>query len=308
MEDENEDNITDPGVLAHDWAELTRECLINILSRLSLEDRWLRAMWVCKAWLQACKDPYLNSVFDLETHFKSATELPIFWTAEFERRIDDMIRSVVDWSGGSLTEIRVRHCSDRSLSLVAQRCPNIQVLSIKSCPRVSDVIMAEIASGCPKLKELDVSYCYQISHKSLATIGSHCPHLHILRRNLMNWMDPSQHVGIVPIEYLNAYPQDGDSEVAAIGKFMPSLRQLELHFSKLTGKGLALISEGCLNLEYIDLSGCRRVSRRDIANASSNLKKLKNIKKPNFYSPRSIFRTERYGHWQLYNERFQTDG
>ncbi|KAL2488911.1 F-box protein SKIP1 [Forsythia ovata] len=168
--------------------------------------------------------------------------------------------------------------------------------------------MAEIASGCPKLKELDVSYCYQISHKSLATIGSHCPHLHILRRNLMNWMDPSQHVGIVPIEYLNAYPQDRDSEVAAIGKFMPSLRQLELHFSKLTGKGLALISEGCLNLEYIDLSGCRRVSRHDIANASSNLKKLKNIKKPNFYIPRSIFRTERYGHWQLYDERFQTDG
>ncbi|CAA2975253.1 disease resistance RPP13-like [Olea europaea subsp. europaea] len=152
---------------------------------------------------------------------------------------------------------------------------------------MSDVIMAEKASCCPKLKELDVSYCYQISHKSLATIGSHCPNLHILRRNLMNWVDPSQHVGIVPYEYLNAYPQDGDLEVATIGKFMPRLLQLELQFSKLTGKGLALLSEGCRDLEYIDLSGCRRVPRHAIAYASSNLKNLKNIKQPNFYSPRT---------------------
>ncbi|CAI9783031.1 unnamed protein product [Fraxinus pennsylvanica] len=296
MEDENQGNIADSGELVHDWAELTRECLINILSRLSLEDRWLGAMRVCKEWLQVCKDPCFNSAFDLETHFDSVTDSPRFWTPEFESRIDNMIGSVVGWSGGSLTEIRVRHCSDRSLSLVAQRCPDIQVLSIKSCPRVSDVIMAEIASGCPKLKELDVSYCYQISHKSLATIGSHCPNLHILRRNLMNWVDPSQHFGIVPKEYLSAYPQDGDSEVAAIGKFMPHLLQLELQFSKLTGKGLVLLSEGCRDLEYIDLSGCRRVPRQAMAYASSNLKKLKNIKQPNFYSPRSIFRMERYDH------------
>ncbi|KAL2481119.1 F-box protein SKIP1 [Abeliophyllum distichum] len=307
MDDDKEGKIVDSGELAHDWTELTHVCLINILSRLSLEDRWRGAMWVCKAWLQACKEPCLNSVFDLETYFHSAIEFPRFWTPAFERRVDNMIRSVVIWSEGSLTEIRVRHCSDRSLSLVAQRCPNIQVLSIKSCPHVSDVIMAEIATGCPKLKELDISYCYEISHKSLATIGSHCPNLQILRRNLMNWLDPSPHVGSVPIEYLNACPQDGNSEAAAIGKFMPHLLQLELRFSKLTAKGLTLISEGCLDLEHIDLSGCANVTSRDIATASSNLKKLKYIKKPNFYIPRSTYHTERYGHWQLYDERFQTD-
>ncbi|CAI9761005.1 unnamed protein product [Fraxinus pennsylvanica] len=296
MEGKNQDNITDSGELAHDWAELIWECLINILSRLSLEDRWLGAMRVCKAWLQACKDPHLHSVFDLETKFDSVTELPRFWTPEFESRIDNMIVSVIGWSGESLTEIRVRHCSDRSLSLVAQRCPNIQVLSIKNCSRVSDVIMAEIASGCPKLKELDVSYFYQISHTSLATIGSHCPNLHILRRNLMNWVDPSQHVGIVPNEYLNAFPKDGNSEVAAIGKFMPRLLRLELRYSKFTGTGLAVISEGCLDLEYIDLSGCRGVSRRNIENLRSNLKTLKHIEEPNFYFRRSFFHRERYGH------------
>ncbi|CAA3019368.1 F-box SKIP1-like [Olea europaea subsp. europaea] len=293
MEGYNQDNTADSGELARDWAGLISECLRNILSRLSLEDRWLGAMLVCKAWLQECKDPNLNSVLDLETNFDSVTELPRFWTPEFESRIDNMIISVVGWSNGSLSEIRVRHCSDRSLSLVARRCPNIRVLSIKSCPHVSDIIMSEIASGCPKLKELDISYCYQISHESLKTIGSHCPNLQILRRNIMNWLDSSPHVGIVPNEYLNAYPRDGNLEAAAIGNSMPHLLQLELQFSKLMGVGLDLICEGSLDLEYIDLSGCRSVSRRAIENAKSKLKKLE-IKKPNIYITRSVLRWERH--------------
>lgn len=104
------------------WAELTQVCLVNILSRLTFEERWRGPMLVCKPWLNACKDPSLNSVIDLESHFGSATELPRYWTPEFERRIDSMLRSVALWSDGSLKEIRVRHCSDRSLSLVAERC------------------------------------------------------------------------------------------------------------------------------------------------------------------------------------------
>ncbi|KAH6835940.1 SKP1 interacting partner 1 [Perilla frutescens var. hirtella] len=264
-------------------------------------------MRVCKAWHHACKDSCLNSVLDIESHFGPATELPRFWTPEFERRVDNMLRSVVVWSAGSLTEIRIRHCSDRSLALVAKRCPNLEVLSIKSSPHATDAIMAEIAYGCPNIKELDISYCYEVSEKSLAVIGSHCPNMAVLKRNLMNWLDPSQHIGVVPYEYLNACPQDGDSEAAAISKFMPHLLHLELRFSKMTAKGLTLISEGCQDLEYVDLSGCTNVTSRDIVNASSNLKKLKTIKKPNFYIPRSVFHAERYGHWKLYDERFQTD-
>ncbi|KAK9274792.1 hypothetical protein L1049_022044 [Liquidambar formosana] len=290
-----------------DWAELTHECLTNILARLTFAERWTGPMLVCKSWLHAFKDPSLHSVFDLDTQFNSATESTLWWSPQFERKIDAMLRSVVEWSGGSLTEIRVRHCSDRSLAVVAERCPNLQILSIKSCPHVTDASMAKIAFRCPHLRELDISYCYEISHESLVLIGRNCPNLKILKRNLMNWLDPSEHVGVVPNEYLNACPQDGDSEAAAIGKSMPHLELLELRFSKLSAKGLALISEGCLNVEYLDLFGCANLTSRDIANASSNLIKLKKIEKPNFYIPRSVFHTERYGHWRLYDERFQTD-
>ncbi|KAJ4973284.1 hypothetical protein NE237_006458 [Protea cynaroides] len=290
-----------------DWAELTFECLTNILSRLSFEDRWRGTMLVCKSWFHACKDPCLFSAFNLEYRFESAIESPLWWSPEFERKIDAMLRFVVDWSAGALKEIHVRHCSDRSLALVAERCPNLEVLSIKSCANVTNTSLFKIASGCSLLKELDISYCYEVSYESLEMIGRKCPSLRVLKRNLLNWIDPSQHRGVVPDEYLNACPQDGDVEAAAIGKFMPLLEHLELRFSKLSASGLGAISDGCLNLECLDLFGCANLTSRDMANTSANLKNLKRIVKPNFYIPRSVFHTERYGHWRLYDERFQTD-
>ncbi|XP_062157750.1 F-box protein SKIP1 [Alnus glutinosa] len=289
-----------------DWAELTQECLTNVLSRLTLEHRWRGAMLVCKPWLQACMDASLHSAFDIEPHFGSAFESSRWWTPEFERKIDSMLQSIVVWSDGFLSEIRTRHCSDRSLLFAAERCPNLQVLSIKNCPNVTDRSMAKIASRCTNLRELDVSYCYEISHESLVLIGKNCPNLRVLKRNLMNWLDPSEHVGVVPNEYLNACPQDGDSEAASIGSSMPYLEQLEIQFSKLSVRGLTLICEGCPNLKYLDLSGCMTLTSRDIANASLGLKDLE-IKKPNFYIPSTVFHMERYGHWSLYDERFQTD-
>ncbi|KAJ6372506.1 hypothetical protein OIU76_026914 [Salix suchowensis] len=269
-----------------DWAELTYECLINILSRLTLEHRWRGPMLVCKGWLIACKDPSLNTLFDLDTRFDSVIGSPRWWTPDFERKIDSMLRSVITFSDGSLTEIRTQHCSDHSITFAAERCPNLQVLSIKSCRNVTDASMAQIAYKCAKLKELDISFCFEISHESL--------------------MAPNT-LGLCPDDYLNSCPQDGDWEADAIGKYMPNLVHLELRFSKMSAKGLVSVCEGCLNLEYLDLSGCANLTSRDIVNATSGLKNLKEIKKPNFYIPRSVFHTERYGHWRLYDERFQTD-
>nr|AFK42494.1 unknown [Lotus japonicus] len=169
-----------------EWSELTRECLINILSRLTVDDLWRGTMLVCKSWFSAFKEPSLHSVFNLDPLFDSPRELPRWWSPEFEAKIDSMLRSVVQWTHIFLTQIRIRHCSDRSLALVAERCPNLEVLSIRSCPHVTDDSISRIAVNCPKLRELDISYCYDVTHKSLALIGRNCPNLKVLKRNLMN--------------------------------------------------------------------------------------------------------------------------
>jgi len=112
---------TEPKEFESDWGELTRELLINILSRLSVEDRWRGTMMVCKSWFSAFKEPSFHSVFDLDAQFDSPLESTRWWTPAFETKIDSMLQSVVQWAQSSLTQIRIRHCSDRSLALVAQR-------------------------------------------------------------------------------------------------------------------------------------------------------------------------------------------
>ncbi|VVB16376.1 unnamed protein product [Arabis nemorensis] len=287
-----------------DWGGLAPEILINIISRLTIQERWTGPMFVRKSWLTVCRDPYLWSIFDLEPWFESYPESTRLWSTDFEQKGDSMLRSVVDWSDGGLTEIRVRHCSDHALSYAADRCPNLQVLAIRSSPNVTDASMTKIASRCRSLKELDISYCHEISHDTLVVIGRNCPNLTTLKRNLMDWS--SRHIGSVPTEYLDTCPQDGDTEADAIGKHMVNLEHLEIQFSRLSVKGLASICEGCPNLKYLDLFGCVHLSSRDIANNVSRLKLLKEVKKPAVYVPRGgdVAQTERYGHWRLYDERF----
>ncbi|XP_020269732.1 F-box protein SKIP1-like [Asparagus officinalis] len=306
-----EDEPRIPPEQTRDWSDLTPVLLVNAFRRLSLRDRWAGAMLTCKSWLEASKDSSLFSSLDLEPYFDAAGsgsgDLIGWWTAGFERRIDSMIRSVADWGAGSVREVRVRHCSDGSISLLAERSPKLEVLSIQSSQSVTDASISRIALSCSMLRELDISNCYEISYKSLETIGDNCPNLTILRRNFMNWLDPSQHTGIVPDEYLRNCPQDGDMEATAIARAMPKLKHLELRFSKLTAAGLISVSEGCQELEVLDLFGCVNLTSRGIEQSSANLKNLIKLIKPNFYIPRSVYHTERYGHWRLYDERFQTN-
>ncbi|XP_010467717.1 PREDICTED: putative F-box/LRR-repeat protein 19 [Camelina sativa] len=166
--------------LGCDWAELNKECLIDIFTRLSLENRWIGPMLVCKPWMDACDDPSLNSVFDLETWFESNRRSNIWYSFDFEQKVDSFLRCVVDRSQGGLKEIRVRHCSDLSVSYAAERCPNLEVIWIRSCLSVTDASIAKIAANCPKLRELDISNSIEISQKALKMVERSCKNVKIL--------------------------------------------------------------------------------------------------------------------------------
>ncbi|KAJ4815834.1 F-box protein SKIP1 [Rhynchospora pubera] len=295
-----------------DWSDLTTVCLINIFQRLSLADRWLIAMRVCRSWSDAARDCCLYAALDLEPAFDASgagrPDTAAWWTPAFQRRVDSMMRSVAEWSDGALKEVRVRHCSDEALCFLAERSPELLILSVRSSRGVTDRSMSKVAMSCTNLVELDISNCYEVSYRSIEIIGLNCPNLTTLKRNLLNWLDPSQHRGVIPEDYLNALPQDGDTEALSISRFMVKLKHLELRFSKFSGHGLMAIAEACKDLESLDLFGCANLTSRGIEQARAKLTKLipDGLVKPNFYIPRSVFHTDRYGHWNLYDERFQT--
>src|SRR6266542_1540264 len=100
------------------------------------------------------------------------------------------------------------------------RSRTLNILSIKTSPGVTDRSMITVGACYPMLTELD-SNCYEVSYKSLEMIGQNCQNLMVLKRNIFNWIDPSEHVGIVSENYLRECPQDGDREAITISKFMP---------------------------------------------------------------------------------------
>ncbi|CAH2077442.1 unnamed protein product [Thlaspi arvense] len=281
--------------LVPNWAELTRECLVDVLSRLSHEQRCIGPVLVCKTWMNACHDPSFNTIFDLETRFQSSPESINWWNPEFEEKVDSYLRSVVDRSQGGLTEIRTRHCTDLSLSYAAERCPKLELLWVKSCPNVTDASMMKIASNCSNLRELDLSYSYGISHESLVMFGRNCQNLKVLKRNLYPRLDPHMPIIIAPLEYLASYPKHANVEAEIIGRHMPQMKHLEFRYTTLTAKGLASVCQGCVGLEYMDLYGCISLRREEITVCTSSLKSLREINKPNFSFPMAILRMSRPG-------------
>lgn len=303
--------LTDGGVLAgkggNSAEDIPIEALIDIFSRLDLEERWNSASLVCKDWFRAFQDPSFWQIVDFEKYFARKRDTASWWSTEFEKKMDKMVKLAVDYSHGDLRELHIRHCSDEAVTYMAQRCANLQCLSIKACQSVTDASVCQIALGCPRIGELDISYCYNISCVALEKIGLSCKNLTIVKRNMMNCVDPSEHRDVVPTEYLHAAPSSGDDEAAFFAKFMPNLRHLEMKFSKLSPKGLRVLLNGCPNLEHLDLFGCLDLTSRALDDASENAKNLKVLVRPDFFVRRPAFHIERYGHWQLYAERFETN-
>ncbi|EOA25836.1 hypothetical protein CARUB_v10019209mg [Capsella rubella] len=265
-----------------DWTELTWECLINIFSRLSMEQRWGGPMLVCKTWMNVCNDPLLNSVFDLETGFLSSIETWNWWTSEFAEKVDSTLMSVVERSKGGLKEIRVRHCTNESLFYVADRCPNLEVLSVKHCPNVTAEPMKMIALKCPKIMELDLSCTYAISHECMVMFGENCKNLQVMKRNNVPlsevWMFESyeNYMANQPIFTLV------NIDAHAIGFYMPQLKHLEVRYLKMSDNALACICKNCKKLEYLDLFGCPNLTMSGVINSTSTLKNLKELKMPDF--------------------------
>ncbi|EFH51919.1 hypothetical protein ARALYDRAFT_323143 [Arabidopsis lyrata subsp. lyrata] len=238
-----------------DWTKLNLDCLFDIFSRLSIQQRCVAPMLVCKTWMNVCKDPFLNSVFDLEGWFLSSTETSNRWTSKFSEKVDSILMSVAEWSEGGLKVIRVRHCTDQSLLYVADRCPNLEVLWVKHCPKVTDESMGKIALKCPKIMELDISSSYALTRECMGVFGKNCKNLQIVKKNYV-------------------YPTE-------VSRYMQHVKHLELRFSTMTDKGFASICKHCVNLEYLDLSGSPNLTMDGVINGISILKNLKEIKKPN---------------------------
>lgn len=288
------------------WADLTYEAMVEILKRVGFEDLYVTVPLVCKAWRAASLDRACWERVHMEGCFNMRPETAAWWQPSFEKKMDYMVTLAVKRSCGTLRELSTRHCSNSALSHLASRCSSVRYVSVVSSCGITDLSICHIAKFCPQLEVLDVSECQNLTSYSLEQIGLNCKSLTVLKRNrFIGDYDPGRK-SLLPPEYSRTTsPANADAEVHVFSKLMPNLKHLELRYSKLSDQGLLSLVDGCTNLEHLDLIGCLNLTRRALDAAGEKLPNLKVFLKST--APvRNHLDIARYGHWQLYDERFQS--
>jgi len=82
-----------------------------------------------------------------------------------------------------VTFINLYHCkgiTDETLKVVAERCPQLQILIVNQCSIITDVGIIAVTEKCPHLRTLDYSSCTNISDAALDAIATNCKQLEAL--------------------------------------------------------------------------------------------------------------------------------
>ncbi|KAH7430036.1 hypothetical protein KP509_09G079900 [Ceratopteris richardii] len=287
------------------WADLPHETLVEILKRVGFEELYMAVPLVCKAWRTASLDRACWQRVNMESCFCNRTESSAWWQPVFEGKVDYMLKLSVNRSAGSLLELSTRHCSSSALIYLVSRCPSVRHVSVASSRGVTDLAICQLAKSCPQLEHLDVSECANVGLKSLEQIGLSCKYLRVLKKNrFIGDYDPARKSRLPPEYSRTPSPSHADAEVSVIATYMSNLKHLELRHSKISNQGLLTLVEGCTDLEYLDLVGCLNLTRGTIEEAAAKLPNLKELRRST--APVRTSDVARYGHWQLYDERFQS--
>ncbi|CAM6100023.1 unnamed protein product [Calypogeia fissa] len=256
------------------WAGLAGEVLAEIFSKLPFEDKMVTVPLVCKAWKDASRDPICWRKVDMNKWYQKKVEENYWWQYEFEceTEIEFYIRKVVDRSKGHLTELHTMHCSDSVIEHIAETCPSLEVLSIPNSLLVTDKSAAKLAANCCNLERLDISDCYNISKQALEAFGQSCTSLVWLGRNMLNQDQVSVDT--------SGPERGGDEEAIVMSKYMGKLKHLEMKRTSLSDLGLAHLTQGCKQLETLDLACCSLLSLRALEDASKQCVNLTEFTKP----------------------------
>lgn len=163
-----------------------------------------------------------------------------------------------------LTHLDVSGCDKISTTSVLATLKHLRILRLRNCSMSNDSI-ASLEGLADVLVELDVSFCSNITGRGLARIADTFPHLRYLS---MDWCEGItdeglEHVGklkrlvSVSMAACSAITDEGLLHLAPCG-------QLEClvirNCRKITNGGLSFICQHLGKLQFLDISGCLRIT------------------------------------------------
>ncbi|XP_043188259.1 F-box/LRR-repeat protein 7-like isoform X1 [Amphibalanus amphitrite] len=280
------------GKRAHKSAPFDRvsdELILHIFSYLSTNELCYCAR-VCRRWYFLVWEPQLWTSITLTGETTGA-----------DRALRQIVKLLCRDNPGTLCHtverVELNGCArltDRGLSLLARRCPELRHLELRGCSQVGDQAVMDIVSHCPNLQHLDLTGCHRVrcldlsqagaDHRlnlqyldltdchnltddSLRVIARHCPQLqHLYMRRCEQLTDagirhvPSLCPGLREFS-ISDCSRVTDFSLRELARLGPTLRYLSVaKCDRVSDAGVAQVARSCYKLRYLNVRGCEAVS------------------------------------------------
>ena len=159
---------------------------------------------------------------------------------------------------------------DAELLMIAQGCPQLKDITLRSCRKISDTGLLALAVNLPGLTSIDLWLTFHITCVGVSDIAERCPAL--VKISILEG-DESPYTAVV----LN-------DSIRAIARGCPKLQTIGICLcSRLTDESVAFLVERCKELRSVCLFACDLVTNeamKAIANSCPDLEKLVVVGRP----------------------------
>ncbi len=229
--------------MAHSRIFIILELLEQILHFLVIDKSLYPALYVSQLWYR-CGAPILWKRVELKKGGrKDCTQLKKFM--KIVRKRQKPVYS------SNLTHLEISHyryLSDKKIKGIVCLFPNIVHLDFNFSTGFSDKTLNRIAESYPNLKYLNLQKDEYVSCNMGIITGEG---LYAIARSCHK------------LEYLNISHRTyicGQS-ICNVIRSCPRLQQLDLSYCKITDATIKEIASLCLNLKYLNLEGCYKISK-----------------------------------------------
>jgi hypothetical protein len=156
-------------------------------------------------------------------------------------------------------------------------------LDLSGCPLVNDDIMSVLAPRIPHVIHLNLNGCYQLTSNGVNTIAQHC---RSLRELFLSKISENRETSL--LELVNSLPHllkldlsgnmhVNDVVLAEIASKLPQLELLNVTATKISDRGLRLVSEHLPNLTSFSLAGCVGITNESLSCIAKFCQSLKEL-------------------------------
>ena len=165
--------------------------------------------------------------------------------------------------GGKLKNLNLSGClgiSGTGFAILGQHASLLKNLKLSGCRQVTPWALMKIFQGCQNLEHLDISYCSQLTDQEVKVMSDCCRELKEI--NMKECRQVSD-VGLLSVK--------------ACSKLLVLVLARSDLVLRITDISLLAISEGCHDLQSLDIAGCNMISDVGISWLAKGCKSLRRL-------------------------------